>query len=206
MKIEFVFDIVYPMSYVAFEKLKQHWNQPMAKKIELLPVQVLPEIPEQGLDVYQYLTERYGTKEANRKLDMAKFAAYSQDLTVDIEHMKRMPNSRLAHQAILALDNIFDQFALTQALFHAIFAHGKDIANPEVLKQIIEGMGLDGTKVLRSIQHKEIADKQTEITHYVQGFGKHPTPYYIVDGEIWDKTFDTLELKDLITNRAKDVA
>lgn len=206
MKIEFVFDIVYPMSYVAFEKLKQHWNQPMAKKIELLPVQVLPEIPEQGLDVYQYLTERYGTKEANRKLDMAKFAAYSQDLTVDIEHMKRMPNSRLAHQAILALDNIFDQFALTQALFHAIFAHGKDITNPEVLKQIIEGMGLDGTKVLRSIQHKEIADKQTEITHYVQGFGKHPTPYYIVDGEIWDKTFDTLELKDLITNRAKDVA
>jgi len=206
MKIEFVFDIVYPMSYVAFEKLKQHWNQPMAKKIELLPVQVLPEIPEQGLDVYQYLTERYGTKEANRKLDMAKFAAYSQDLTVDIEHMKRMPNSRLAHQAILALDNIFDQFALTQALFHAIFAHGKDIANPEVLKQIIEGMGLDGTKVLRSIQHKEIADKQTEITHYVQGFGKHPTPYYIVDGEIWDKTFDTLELKDLITNRAKDFA
>lgn len=206
MKIEFVFDIVYPMSYVAFEKLKQHWNQPMAKKIELLPVQVLPEIPEQGLDVYQYLTERYGTKEANRKLDMAKFAAYSQDLTVDIEHMKRMPNSRLAHQAILALDNIFDQFALTQALFHAIFAHGKDIANPEVLKQIIEGMGLDGTKVLRSIQHKQIADKQTEITHYVQGFGKHPTPYYIVDGEIWDKTFDTLELKDLITNRAKDVA
>lgn len=206
MKIEFVFDIVYPMSYVAFEKLKQHWNQPMAKKIELLPVQVLPEIPEQGLDVYQYLTERYGTKEANRKLDMAKFAAYSQDLTVDIEHMKRMPNSRLAHQAILALDNIFDQFALTQALFHAIFAHGKDIANPEVLKQIIEGMGLDGTKVLRSIQHKEIADKQTEITHYVQGFGKHPTPYYIVDGEIWDKTFDTLELKDLITNRTKDVA
>ena len=176
------------------------------EKIELLPVQVLPEIPEQGLDVYQYLTERYGTKEANRKLDMAKFAAYSQDLTVDIEHMKRMPNSRLAHQAILALDNIFDQFALTQALFHAIFAHGKDIANPEVLKQIIEGMGLDGTKVLRSIQHKEIADKQTEITHYVQGFGKHPTPYYIVDGEIWDKTFDTLELKDLITNRAKDVA
>lgn len=206
MKIEFVFDIVYPMSYVAFEKLKQHWNQPTAKKIELLPVQVLPEIPEQGLDIYQYLTEKYGTKEANRKLDMAKFAAYSQDLTVDIEHMKRMPNSRLAHQAILALDNVFDQFAVTQALFHAIFAHGKDIANPEVLKQVIEGMGLDGNKVLRSIQHKEVADKQAEITHYVQSFGKHPTPYYLVDGEIWDKTFDTLELKELITQRAKDVA
>jgi predicted DsbA family dithiol-disulfide isomerase len=206
MKIEFVFDIVYPMSYVAFEKLKQHWNQPTAKKIELLPVQVLPEIPEQGLDIYQYLTEKYGTKEANRKLDMAKFAAYSQDLTVDIEHMKRMPNSRLAHQAILALDNVFDQFALTQALFHAIFAHGKDIANPEVLKQVIEGMGLDGNKVLRSIQHKEVADKQAEITHYVQSFGKHPTPYYLVDGEIWDKTFDTLELKELITQRTEDVA
>lgn len=75
-----------------------------------------------------------------------------------------------------------------------------------MLKQVIEGMGLDGNKVLRSIQHKEVADKQAEITHYVQSFGKHPTPYYLVDGEIWDKTFDTLELKELITQRAKDVA
>jgi predicted DsbA family dithiol-disulfide isomerase len=157
------------MSYVAFEKLKQHWNQPTAKKIELLPVQVLPEIPEQGFDVYQYLTERYGTKEANRKLDMAKFAAYSQDLTVDIEHMKRMPNSRLAHQAILALDNIFDQFALTQALFHAIFAHGKDIANPEVLKQIIEGMGWMAIKfyVLFNIRKSQINKLRLPIMYKV---------------------------------------
>lgn len=206
MKIEFVFDIVYPMSYVAFEKLKQHWNQPTAKKIELLPVQVLPEIPEEGLNVYQYLTEKYGTKEADRKLDMAKFAAYSQDLTVDIEHMKRMPNSRLAHQAILALDNTFDQYALAQAIFHALFAHGKDIANQEVLKDIIEGMGLDGNKILRSIQHKEISDKQAEITRYVNSFGQHPTPFYIVDGEIWDKTFDTLELKQLLLEDTRSVA
>jgi 2-hydroxychromene-2-carboxylate isomerase len=104
------------------------------------------------------------------------------------------------------LYEVLDGFTITQALFHAIFAHGKDIANPEVLKQVIEGMGLDGTKVLRSIQHKEVADKQTEITRYVQSFGKHPTPYYIVGGEIWDKTFDTLELKELILHRSKDVA
>lgn len=176
------------------------------EKIELLPVQVLPEIPEEGLNVYQYLTDKYGTKEADRKLDMAKFAAYSQDLTVDIEHMKRMPNSRLAHQAILALDNTFDQYALTQAIFHALFAHGKDIANQEVLKDIIEGMGLDGNKVLRSIQHKEISDKQAEITRYVNSLGKHPTPFYIVDGEIWDKTFDTLELKQLLLEDSRSVA
>ena len=202
MKIEFVFDIVYPMSYVAFEKLKKHWDQATANKIELLPVQVLPEIPEEGLNVYQYLTERYGSKEANRKLDMAQFAAYSEDLTVDVEHMKRMPNSRLAHQAILALNNNFDKFALTQAIFHAVFSHGKDISNPEVMRSIIEGMGLDGTKILRSIQHQEIADKQAEITQYVQSFGKHPTPYYIVDGQIQDESFSTLDLKKLLVATA----
>ncbi|WP_445116168.1 DsbA family protein [Acinetobacter sp. WZC-1] len=198
MKIEFVFDIVYPMSYIAFQKLKQHWNQPTARKIELLPIQILPDIPEQGLNVLEYLTERYGSAEAYRKFDMAKFAAYSEDLVVDIEHMKCMPNSRLAHQAILALDNNFDQFALTQALFHAVFAHGKDIASPEVLKDIIEGMGLDGNAVLRSIQHKEIADKQHEITQYVNHIGSHPVPYYLVDEQIWDQTFSTLELKQLL--------
>lgn len=208
MKIEFVFDIAYPMSFVAFEKLKKYWSQSPTTKIELLPVQILPEIPEEGLNVYQSLTEKYGTKEADRKLDLVKFVAYSQDLTVDKEHIKRMPNSNLAHQAILALDNILDQYALTQAIFHALFAHGKNIADQEVLKDIIEGIGLDGSKTLRSIQHKEIADKQTEMTKYVQNFNTHASPFYIVDGEIidgevWDETFDTLTLKQLLLKDSK---
>ena len=67
-----------------------------------------------------------------------------------------------------------------------------------MIKEIIEGVGLDGNKVLRSIPHKEIADKQIEITKYVKSFGLHPTPYYIVDGEIWDQSFSTLELRQLI--------
>lgn len=198
MKIEFVFDIVYPMSYIAFQKLKKNWNQQTASRIELLPIQAVPEIPEQGLDIFKYLTEKYGSVAAQRKLEMTKFAAYSEDVVVDIEHMKRMPNSMLAHQAILALDNTLDQFALTQALFHALFAHGQDIAQPEVLRQIIEGIGLDGSHVLRSIQHKDIADRQHDVTRYVQSLGAHPIPYFIVDGQISDETFSIQELKKIL--------
>ncbi|MEG0481604.1 MAG: DsbA family protein [Acinetobacter sp.] len=208
MKIEFVFDTAYPMSYVAFEKLKKYWNQKTTTQVELLPVQILPETPEEGLNVYQSLTEKYGSKEADRKLDIAKFAAYSQDLVINLEHMKHMPNSNLAHQAILALDNVLDQYALTQAIFHAVFAHGKDIANQAVLIDIIEGIGLDGRKVLRSIQHKEISDQQVEIMKYVQSFGTHATPFYIVDGEVidgevWDQTFDTLVLQKMLLEDSK---
>lgn len=198
MKIEFVFDIVYPMSYVAFQKLKKNWNEQTALRIELVPIQAVPEIPEQGLNVLEFLTEKYGSVEANRKLEMTKFAAYSEDIEVNIEHMKRMPNSQLAHQAILALDNVFDQFALTQALFHAIFAHGKDISNADILRDVIEGIGLDGSHVLRSIHHKEIADHQHELTQYVHKLGQHPIPYYIVDGKIADDSFSTQELKQLL--------
>ena len=128
---------------------------------------------------------------------MTKFAAYSEDVIVNIEHMKRMPNSQLAHQGILALDNILDQYALTQALFHALFAHGQNIADIQVLKSIIEGIGLDGSKVLRSIQHKDIADRQHEITQYVKSKGQHPIPFYLVDGEVNDQTFSTQELRQL---------
>lgn len=198
MKIEFVFDIVYPMSYVAFQKLKKNWNEQTAHKIELLPIQIVPEIPEQGLDVREYLTTQYGTAEANRKFEMTQFAAYSEDIEINIEHMTRMPNSQLAHQAILALDNILDQFALTQALFHALFRHGKDISNSDVLKEIIEGIGLNGQHVLRSIQHKEIADKQLELTQYVKNIGAHPIPYYLVNGNVYDQTFSATELRQIL--------
>lgn len=195
MKIEFVFDIVYPMSYVAFQKLKKNWNEHTAYKVELIPIQAVPEIPEQGLNVLEYLTEKYGSVAAKRKLEIAKFAAYSEDVVIDIEHMKRMPNSQLAHQAILALDHNFDQLALTQALFHALFAHGQDISNPEILKRIIEGIGLDGAHVMRSIQHRDIADHQKELTQYVHELGSHPIPYFIVDGRITDHTFIVQELR-----------
>lgn len=195
MKIEFVFDIVYPMSYVAFQKLKKNWNEHTAYKVELIPIQAVPEIPEQGLDILHYLTEKYGSVAAKRKLEMVKFAAYSEDVVIDIEHMKRMPNSQLAHQAILALEHNFDQLALTQALFHALFAHGQDISNPAVLKTIIEGIGLDGAHVMRSIQHKDIADHQKELTQYVHALGAHPIPYFIVDGRITDHTFIVQELR-----------
>ena len=151
MKIEFVFDIVYPMSYVAFQKLKKNWNEQTSSHIELLPIQAVPEIPEQGLNVLEYLTEKYGSTAAQRKLEMTKFAAYSEDIEVNIEHMKRMPNSRLAHQAILALENTLDKFALTQALFHAIFAHGKDISDAEVLK--ISLKELDWMAIMFSVRY-----------------------------------------------------
>lgn len=198
MKIEFVFDIVYPMSYVAFQKLKKNWNEQSAARIELVPIQAVPEIPEQGLNVLDYLTQKYGSVAAQRKFEMIQFAAYSEDIVVDIEHMKRMPNSELAHQAILTLDNILDKFALTQALFHALFAQGQDIANRDVLKGIIEGIGLNGNHVLRSIQHKDIADYQNELTQYVQKLGAHPIPYFIVDGQISDETFSTQALKAIL--------
>lgn len=58
MKIQFVFDIAYPMSYVAFEKLKKYWNQKTTAQVELLPVQILSATPDEGLNVYQYLTEK----------------------------------------------------------------------------------------------------------------------------------------------------
>ena len=138
MEIEFVFDIVYPMSYVAFQKLKKNWNEYTAYKVELIPIQAVAEIPEQGHNILQYLTDKYDSTATKRKLDKGKFAAYSEDILIDIEHMKRMPNSQLADQAILALEHSFDQLALTQALFHALFAHGKDISNQRFKKVLLK--------------------------------------------------------------------
>ncbi|QIO05451.1 DsbA family oxidoreductase [Acinetobacter shaoyimingii] len=195
MKIQFVFDIAYPMSYVAFQKLKKNWDQQLNHHIELIPVQMVPEISDEGLNIMRYLSQKYGSTEAQRKLQMTKFIAYSEDLEIDIEHMKRMPNSQLAHQAILALDHTLDRFALTQAIFNALFKHGQDIANPAVLKSIIDGIGLDGQHVLRSIQHKEIADQQQEHLRYIEQFRQHPIPYLIIDGQVDDENFILMNIE-----------
>lgn len=186
MKIEFVFDVVYPFSYIAFEQLKKTWDEPHLHHVELLPVKMLPEISNEGLAILEYLKEKYGTDAAYKKLDQVKFAAYEQDLVIDINHMKYMPNSMLAHQAILAVEHRFDQFALTQAIFHAIFIKGLDISKPEIMKNIIDGISLDATKIMRNIQTKDTTQQLEKNYQRIMSLPTHPTPYYLVNDEIYD--------------------
>ena len=195
MKIEFVFDVVYPFSYIAFQQLKKTWDEPNIHHVELVPVKMVPEISNDSLDILQYLKDKYGTEAAYKKLDQVKFAAYEQDLVIDLDHMKHMPNSTLAHQAILAVDHRFDQFALTQAIFHAIFTKGSDISNPEIMKEIIDGIGLDSTKIMRNIQTKDTTEQLEDIHQRIMSLPTHPTPYYLVDGEIYehDGSFSALQ-------------
>ncbi|MFC6052274.1 disulfide bond formation protein DsbA [Acinetobacter sp. Ac_877] len=198
MKIEFVFDVVYPFSYIAFQQLKKTWDQPNLHQVELLPVKMLPEISNDGLDILKYLKDKYGTDASSKKFDEVKFAAYEQDLVIDLEHMKHMPNSTLAHQAILAVDHRFDQFALTQAIFHANFVRGLDISKPEIMKEIIDGAGLDATKILRNIHTKDTVQQLQDIQQRIALLPSHPTPYYLVDDEIYELDGSTSALQNLL--------
>ena len=67
MKIEFVFDVVYPFSYIAFQQLKKTWGDEHLHQVELLPVKMLPEISNDGINILQYLTDKYGTSAAYKK-------------------------------------------------------------------------------------------------------------------------------------------
>lgn len=50
---------------------------------------------------------------------------------------------------------------------------------------------------MRSIQHKDIADHQKELTQYVKKYVhiQFPIPYFIVDGRITAHTFIVQELR-----------
>ena len=198
MKVEFVFDVVYPFSYIAFQQLKKTWDEPHFHQVELLPVKIAPEISDEGIDILNYLKEKYGTDAAYKKLDEVKTAAYGQELVLNLEHMKHMPNSTLAHQAILAVDHRFDRFALTQAIFHAVFIHGADISDIEVMKKIIDGVGLDSAQVLRNIKIKNTAEKIEEIQNRISQLPAHPIPYYLVNNEIHELDGSTTALNQLL--------
>ena len=198
MKIEFVFDVVYPFSYIAFQQLKKIWGDEHLHQVELLPVKMLPEISNDGINILQYLTDKYGTSAAYKKLDQVKFSAYEQDLVIDLDHMKHMPNSTLAHQVILAVDHHLDRFALTQAIFHALFVKGLDISNIEVMKKIIDGVGLDPTKIIRNIQIKDTTQQLKEIYQRIMLLPMHPIPYYLVDGHFYELDGSTLALHKLL--------
>lgn len=145
------FDLICPWCFIgkrhlalARYRFAQKYPE-IAVEPEWYPVQLLPDVPEQGLPFAEFYERRLGSPEAVRqRRQQIALAAQSVGLDLDLTRIERLPNTARAHQLLdrVALGEPGLYEALLDRLFVAYFQRGEDIGDAATLRALSAEVGV----------------------------------------------------------------
>ena len=146
------FDLICPWCLIGKRQLTlaREWftQQHPGFVVETLwqPMQLLPDVPEQGLPFAEFYERRLGSPEAvqQRRQQVAR-AARNVDLDLDLTRIERMPNTARAHDLLRRVARLGKPVlyeALLERLFSAYFQRGEDIGDAATLQRLAAEVGV----------------------------------------------------------------
>ena len=146
--IEIASDVICPWCYIGkrrLEKALESLKGEVEARIEWLPFQLNPDMPEQGVARADYRRAKFGSVEKGRALDarVAQEGA-GEGIAFAFDRMQRTPNTVAAHQLIDLAQSQGKAGPVVDALFRAYFEEASDIGDPAILKEIAERAGVTG--------------------------------------------------------------
>ena len=160
--IEIASDVICPWCYIGkrrLEKALETLKGEVDARIEWLPFQLNPDMPQGGLARADYRRAKFGSIEKGRALD-ARVAqeGTGEGIAFAFERMQRTPNTVAAHQLIDLAQKQGKGNAVVDALFRAYFEEASDIGDAAVLQGIAERAGVGawpGEKDCSTVMEKE---------------------------------------------------
>lgn len=150
--IDVYFDLICPWCLIG----KRHLDQALAEIWKTNPlraitvhwhsVQLLPDIPSDGLDFTEFYVNRLGSTQAVRQRQaQVNDAALRAGAEVNFARISRMPNSRLAHQLLAFASTRLtgpQHTQLLERLLAAHFSRGENLGDRATLVGIAQSFDL----------------------------------------------------------------
>ena len=172
-------------------------------QVQWHPFQLNPDMPKDGMDRREYLETKFGGQDGAVKayLPVATEAEAS-GLEINLDAIKRTPNTLNAHRLIHWAGIEQKQNAVVDRLFKAYFVDGKDISDTAHLVEIASSIGMDGNIVERLLSSDadaaDIQARDADARH--KGVQSVPTfliaNQHVVPGaqptDLWTQVIDDL--------------
>lgn len=186
MKVEIWSDVMCPFCYIG----KRHFEKAIEKlpfkdevEVEWKSFQLNPEYQNtNNEDLYTYLARSKGMSVDQAKQMTTQVVAMAENVGLNIDFGTNVPaNSFDAHRLIhfAASKGLQDQ--AEEALFHAHFMEGKDIAKADVLIDIAKNLGLDAEETLAILKSDDFAEGVRYDIYESQQLGVRGVPYFVFD-------------------------
>jgi predicted DsbA family dithiol-disulfide isomerase len=169
LKIDIVSDVVCPWCTIGYKRLEKAINELGIQDqvaIEWQPFELNPNMPAEGQNVTEHLTEKYGSTLEQQKESKQNMTNVGKELdfTFDYFDEMRMVNTFEAHILLEYAKEFGKQTELKMCLTTAFFSERKDVSKRDILNQALQAVGLNSEEGLAKLDNdqarKEIRTKQ----------------------------------------------
>lgn len=179
-------EFVCPWCYIGDAKLRsalQRISSANDIQVEHAPYVLRPDNPEDGLDVMDNLSQKYGPEAAKSMVASVESAARAEGLDIDYSKMgKNYPTFR-AHALLLRAEGKGTQAALKDAIMRAHFAEGKNIHDVDTLIELGVAHGFTADEVQNIVTNEhEIESVRRQAAHAARSV--NGVPYFVFNGQI----------------------
>jgi predicted DsbA family dithiol-disulfide isomerase len=187
LKISIVSDVVCPWCYIGKRRLEKAMNNLSDRfdfEVEYFPFELNPQMPKEGVNQKQYLSNKFGGEERYHQITNQTTATAAQEgLTFDFAAQQISPNTRKAHRLIQLAKENGVHLTLVDLFFKAYFTEGQNLADDKTLTNIAVAAGMDKAKV-EQLLASPTGEAEVEIAEReLQQLGITGVPFYIVDNK-----------------------
>ncbi len=145
IKLDILSDPICPWCYIGKKNLDDALELRPGHPLQIQwhPFQLNPDMPRGGMEREKYLDKKFGGREnAKQVYDRIADAAKANGLKLDLDGIKRTPNTIDAHRLIHWAGLEGCQTATVTRLFKAYFEECRDIGDRSELLEIADAVGL----------------------------------------------------------------
>ena len=181
LKIDIVSDVVCPWCTIGYKRLEKAITELGIKdqvEIEWQPFELNPNMPAEGQNVNEHITEKYGstTEQQNQSKEMMTEAGAELGFKFDYFDKMRMVNTFDAHILLEYAKDFGKQTELKMTLTKAFFSDRKDVSDRDVLREALLSVGLNVDEAFATLDNEEAKNKIRTIQNQWKNMGVNSVP------------------------------
>jgi predicted DsbA family dithiol-disulfide isomerase len=181
IKIDIVSDVVCPWCTIGFKRLEKAI---IALGIEdqiaitWQPFELNPNMPAQGQNVTEHISEKYGATLKQQKASKKNMTEVGAELDFKFDYFDemRMVNTFDAHILLEYAVTFNKQTELKMRFTTAFFSERKDVSNRNVLKQALLDVGLNAEEGIAKLENETARNEIRTKQEYWKNLGVNSVP------------------------------
>lgn len=191
LTIDVVSDVVCPWCYIGKRKLEAALALPEAATLPNVvvrwhPFQLNPDLPAEGMPRQRYLEDKFGGPQRAAEIyERVRAAGKTVGLALNIDGITLQPNTLAAH-ALIAFAQLGDADGndIQERLLKAYFVENRFIGSADVLADIAEEAGLNGTAAHDFATDPEQLAAVAQADAHVRSLGISGVPFFIFNQKV----------------------
>ncbi len=181
-----VSDPICPWCYIGKARLGlalKEIEPEISLRVEWNPFELNPSLPKKGMDRADYLRIKFGSTSSAKKIyRQILINAEADELELNLEAIKKVPNTRDAHKLILSANSPKLQNLIVSKLFEAYFTLGVDIGEANNLLDIAAKSGFQRSEAENILVDPELNSRVEALEEQVSDLGIMGVPAFLYNG------------------------